>query len=56
MSAHSMYLLQDGFGNTALVAAVDKGHLHIVEILVNHGANVNLRNKVRPLIVELIAE
>ena len=56
MSAHSIYLLQDDIGDTALMAAVNKGHLHIVEILVNHGANVNHRNKVRPLIVELIAE
>ena len=42
-------LLQDDFGATALVAAVDEGHIEIVEILVKAGANVNFRNKVRPL-------
>ena len=41
-------LVQDDFGSTALVAAVDKGHLHIAEILVKNGANVNHRNKVIP--------
>ena len=42
-------LMQDDFGDTALVAAVDKGHTEIVEILVKAGANVNFRNKVKPL-------
>ena len=41
-------LVQNDFGNTALVAAVVKGHLHIAEILVKNGANVNYRNKVIP--------
>ena len=35
------FFLQDNFGNTALVKAVDSGHLHIVEILVKNRANVN---------------
>ena len=39
-------LVQNDFGDTALVAAVDKGYLHIVEILVKNGSNVNYRNKV----------
>ena len=32
------------------MAAVDKGHLHIAEILVKNGTDVNYRNKVRALI------
>ena len=43
-------IIQDDIGNTALIAAVDKGHFHIAEILVKNGANVNYRNKVRALI------
>ena len=42
-------LIQNDFGDTALVTAVDKGYTEIVEILVKAGANVNFRNKVRPL-------
>ena len=41
-------LVQNDYGDTALVAAVNKGHLHIAEILVKNGANVNYRNKVIP--------
>ena len=43
-------LVQDDIGDTALVTAVDKGHLHVAEILVENGADVNYRNKVRALI------
>ena len=43
-------LVQNDFWDTALVAAVDKGHLHVAEILVKNGADVNYRNKVRALI------
>ena len=43
-------LVQTDFGNTALVAAVDEGHLHVAEILVKNGADINYRNKVRALI------
>ena len=32
------------------MVAVDKGHLHVAEILVENGADVNYRNKVRALI------
>ena len=42
--------MQNDFGETALVAAVNEGHLHIAEILVKNGADVNYRNKVRALI------
>ena len=42
--------VQDDFRETALVTAVDKGHLHVAEILVKNGADVNYRNKVRALI------
>ena len=44
------YLVQNDFGETALVTAVVKGHLHVAEILVENGADVNYRNKVRALI------
>ena len=43
-------IIQDDFGDTALVTAVDKGHFHVAEILVKNGADVNYRNKVRALI------
>ena len=43
--------VQDDFGETALVTAVDHGHLHVAEILVKNGADVNYRNKVRALIL-----
>ena len=43
-------LVQEDFGDTALVAAVDNGYLHVAEILVKNGADVNYRNKVRVLI------
>ena len=42
--------VQDDFGDTALMAAVNEGHLQVAEILVNNGADVNYRNKVRALI------
>ena len=32
------------------MTAVGKGHLHVAEILVKNGADVNYRNKVRALI------
>ena len=32
------------------MAAVDEGHLHVAEILVKNGADVNYRNEVRALI------
>ena len=33
-----------------MLAAVGQGHLHVAEILVKNGADVNYRNKVRVLI------
>ena len=42
--------VQDDFGETALVTAVNNGHLHVAEILVENGADGNYRNKVRALI------
>ena len=33
-----------------MVTAVNKGYLHVAEILVENGADVNYRNKVRALI------
>ena len=41
--------VQDDFKDTALVTAVGQGHLHVAEILVENGADVNYRNKVRAL-------
>ena len=41
--------VQDDFRDTALVAAVGQDHLHVAEILVENGADVNYRNKVRAL-------
>ena len=32
------------------MTAVDRGHLHVAEILVKNGADMNYRNKVRALI------
>ena len=32
------------------MTAVNRGHLHVAEILVENGADVNYRNKVRALI------
>ena len=43
-------LIQNDFGDTALVGAVDKGHLHVAEILVKNRADMNYRNKMRALI------
>ena len=43
-------LVQDDVCNTPLMAAIHKGHTHVVESLVKYGANVNYRNKVRPSI------
>ena len=43
-------LVQDDFRETALVAAVNEGHVHDAEILVKNGADVNYRNKVKALI------
>ena len=42
--------MQDDVGDTALVTAVVKGHLHVAEILVKNGADVNYRNKVKMFI------
>ena len=46
----NILIIQDDFGDTALVMAVNEGHLHVAEILVENGADVNYRNKVRALI------
>ena len=42
--------MQNDFGNTPLMAAVQEGHTLIVENLVKNQANVNFQNKVTPLI------
>ena len=38
--------MQDEYGNTALHAASDEGHVEVMTILVQRGANVNSLNKV----------
>ena len=43
-------IIQDDIGDTALAAAVFNGHLHVTEILVKNGTDVNYRNKVSVLI------
>ena len=44
-------LMQDEFGETALIAAINKGHLSTAALLLDHGADVNKQNKVRLLFV-----
>ena len=34
-------------GNTALLNAAHEGHIDVVELLLTHGASVNLQNDVR---------
>ena len=46
----NILIIQDDFEDTALVAAVNEGNLHVAEILVKNGADVSYRNKVRALI------
>ena len=35
----------DALGNTALINASDKGHVEIVDFLINNGADINYQNK-----------
>ena len=44
-------LMQNEFGNTALIAAVEQGHISTAALLLDHGADVNKQNKVRLLFV-----
>ena len=44
-------LMQNEFGGTALIAAVDQGHISTAALLLVHGADVNKQNKVRLLFV-----
>ena len=48
-------LMQDKFGETALIAASTKGHMKCATILMNHKADVNYQRKVRLLYVERIS-
>ena len=41
------HLMQDKFGDTALMAASQKGHLECATVLLKHKADVNHQNKVR---------
>ena len=49
-------LLQSAIQETALVTAVGRGHLHIIETLVQNGASVNYRTKVWSLIITKLIE
>ena len=44
-------LMQNELGDTALIAAVNQGHLSTAALLLDHGADVNKQNKVRLLFV-----
>ena len=47
----SQLMQNDEFGETALIAAVNKGHFSTSALLLDHGADVNKQNKVRLLFV-----
>ena len=44
-------LMQDKFGETALIAASLSGHLSTAALLLDHGADANKQRKVRLLFV-----
>ena len=43
------HLMQDKFGDTALIAASELGHIECATVLLKHRADVNYQNKVRLL-------
>ena len=48
----SSQLMQDKFGETALIGAATAGHIECVTVLLKHRADVNYQRKVRLLFVE----
>ena len=44
-------LMQNKFGNTALITACEQGNIECATVLLKHRANVNYQNKVRLLCV-----
>ena len=44
-------LMQNEFGETALIAVTAHGHITTAALLLDHGADVNKQNKVRLLFV-----
>ena len=48
-------LMQDKFGETALITACANGHLDTAKLLVRQGAVVNFQRKVRLIITPYIA-
>ena len=49
-------LMQDEFGETALITAIGHNHLGTASLLLNLGANVNKKNKVRLMFVAMYSE
>ena len=45
-----MYLIRYQWGNTALFAAANLGDIDIIKLLIDKGADVNLKNKVSNMI------
>ena len=41
-----MYLIQYQWGNTALFAAANLGHIEVAKLLLDKGADVNLKDEV----------
>ena len=44
--------MQDEISETALIAAINKGHTDVVETLIQAGANINFRDKVRLFLID----
>ena len=46
LSVCILKLMQDKWGDTALIKACQRGHVETATVLFDHGANVNHQNKV----------
>ena len=46
-----LFITQDELGMTALSAACQQGHVNIVRLLINNGANVDFQHKVNKWLV-----